>query len=107
MPRSGIRPGRHRRGDAEHGDHGGVERPDVRPAPGKTEWHRVVVWDKQAETLSEYLLRGRQIYVEGRLQTRQWDDRDGNKRYTTEVRADRVVLLGDVPRRRGAAGPGT
>ena len=60
----------------------------------KTEWHRVVVWGKQAETLSEYLLRGRQIYVEGRLQTRQWDDRDGNKRYTTEVRADRVVLLG-------------
>ncbi len=60
----------------------------------KTEWHRVVVWGKQAETLSEYLLRGRQIYIEGRLQTRQWDDRDGNKRYTTEVRADRVVLLG-------------
>ena len=60
----------------------------------KTEWHRVVVWGKQAETLSEYLTKGRQIYVEGRLQTRQWDDRDGNKRYTTEVRSDRVVLLG-------------
>lgn len=59
----------------------------------RTEWHRVVVWGKTAETLQEYLLRGRQIYVEGRLQTRQWDDRDGNKRYTTEVRADRVVLL--------------
>lgn len=60
----------------------------------KTEWHRVVLWGKTAETLAEYLLKGRQIYVEGRLQTRQWDDRDGNKRYTTEVRADRVVLLG-------------
>ena len=60
----------------------------------RTEWHRVVVWGKTAETLQEYLRRGRQIYVEGRLQTRQWDDRDGNKRYTTEVRADRVVLLG-------------
>ena len=59
----------------------------------KTEWHRIVVWGKTAETLSEYLLKGKQIYVEGRLQTRQWDDRDGNKRYTTEVRSDRVVLL--------------
>ena len=67
----------------------------------KTEWHRVVVWGKQAETLQEYLLKGRQIYVEGRLQTRKWDDRDGNTRYTTEVRADRVVLLG---RRDGDAG---
>lgn len=60
----------------------------------KTEWHRVVLWGKTAESLTEYLLKGRQIYVEGRLQTRQWDDKDGNKRYTTEVRSDRVVLLG-------------
>ncbi len=60
----------------------------------KTEWHRVVVWGKQAETLKEYLTKGRQIYVEGRLQTRQWDDKDGNKRYTTEIRSDRIVLLG-------------
>ena len=60
----------------------------------KTEWHRIVVWGKQAETLQEYLLKGRQIFVEGRLQTRKWDDRDGNTKYTTEVRADRVVLLG-------------
>ncbi len=60
----------------------------------KTEWHRVVLWGKQAETLKDYLLKGRQIYVEGRLQTRQWDDKDGNKRYTTEIRSDRVVLLG-------------
>ena len=68
----------------------------------KTEWHRVVLWGKQAESLQEYLLKGRQIYVEGRIQTRQWDDRDGNKRYTTEVRADRVVLLGS----RGSGGGG-
>ena len=60
----------------------------------RTEWHRVVVWGKQAETLSEYLTKGRQIYVEGRLQTRQWEDKEGSKRYTTEVRTDRVVLLG-------------
>ena len=60
----------------------------------KTEWHRVVLWGKQAESLQEYLTKGKQIYVEGRLQTRQWDDKDGNKRYTTEIRGDRSVLLG-------------
>ena len=59
----------------------------------KTEWHRVVLWGKTAESLNEYLTKGKQIYVEGRLQTRQWDDKDGNKRYTTEIRGDRVVLL--------------
>ena len=60
----------------------------------KTEWHRVVLWGKTAETLQEYLLKGHQVYVEGKLQTRKWDDKDGNKRYTTEVKSDRVVLLG-------------
>jgi single-strand DNA-binding protein len=60
----------------------------------KTEWHRVVLWGKQAESLAEYLTKGKQIYIEGRLQTRQWDDKDGNKRYTTEIRGDRIVLLG-------------
>jgi single-strand DNA-binding protein len=60
----------------------------------KTEWHRVVLWGKTAESLNEYLTKGKQIYVEGRLQTRQWDDKDGNKRYTTEIRGDRIVLLG-------------
>jgi single-strand DNA-binding protein len=60
----------------------------------KTEWHRVVLWGKTAESLKEYLTKGKQIYVEGRLQTRQWDDKDGNKRYTTEIKADRVTLLG-------------
>jgi single-strand DNA-binding protein len=60
----------------------------------KTEWHRVVLWGKSAESLAEYLIKGKQIYVEGRLQTRQWDDKDGNKRYTTEIRGDKIVLLG-------------
>ena len=60
----------------------------------KTEWHRVVLWGKTAESLNEYLTKGKQIYVEGRLQTRQWDDKDGNERYTTEIRGDRIVLLG-------------
>jgi single-strand DNA-binding protein len=60
----------------------------------RTEWHSVDLWGRQAEVLQEYLLKGRQIYVEGSLRTRQWEDRDGNKRYSTDVRADRVVLLG-------------
>ena len=60
----------------------------------KTEWHRVILWGKQAESLQEYLTKGKQICVEGRLQTRQWDDKDGIKRYTTEIKTDRVTLLG-------------
>ena len=71
----------------------------------KTEWHRVVLWGKSAETLSEYLTKGKQIYVEGRLQTRQWDDKDGNKRYTTEIRGDRIVLLSGGGAGMGAARP--
>jgi len=71
----------------------------------KTEWHRVVLWGKSAESLAEYLTKGKQIYVEGRLQTRQWDDKDGNKRYTTEIRGDRIVLLGGGSGR-GAGGGG-
>src|SRR5258705_10378254 len=72
----------------------------------KTEWHRVVLWGKSAESLSEYLTKGKQIYIEGRLQTRQWDDKDGNKRYTTEIRADRVVLLGGGGRGGAMSGGG-
>jgi single-strand DNA-binding protein len=68
----------------------------------KTEWHRVIVWGKQAESLQEYLTKGKQIYVEGRLQTRQWDDKDGNKRYTTEIKTDRITLLGGTGRGVGA-----
>ena len=70
----------------------------------KTEWHRVVLWGKTAESLTEYLTKGKQIYVEGRLQTRQWDDKDGNKRYTTEIRGDRIVLLGGGGRGAGGGG---
>ncbi len=60
----------------------------------RTEWHRVVVWGKQAEIAKEYLTKGRQIYVEGSLQTRQWEDKDKQKRYTTEIRCQRFVMLG-------------
>jgi single-strand DNA-binding protein len=70
----------------------------------KTEWHRVVLWGKSAESLQEYLTKGKQIYVEGRLQTRKWQDKDGNDKYTTEVRGDRVVLLGGGGGGGGGAG---
>lgn len=60
----------------------------------RTEWHRVVVWGKQAEIAGEYLRKGRSVFVEGSMQTREWTDRDGNKRYTTEVRAQRFQMLG-------------
>lgn len=59
----------------------------------RTEWHRIVVWGKMAETCSQYLAKGRQVFVEGRLQTRQWEDKDGGKRYTTEVVAATVQFL--------------
>jgi single-strand DNA-binding protein len=59
-----------------------------------TQWHRIVVWGKQAESCKEYLVKGRSVYVEGRLQTREWEDRDGNRRWTTEVVAERVQFLG-------------
>lgn len=60
----------------------------------RTEWHRIVVWGKQAEVAREYLSKGRQVYIEGSLQTRQWDDKEGNKRSTTEIKANRVIFLG-------------
>jgi len=55
-----------------------------------TQWHRVILWGKTAETLQDYLTKGKQIYVEGKLQTRKWKDKDGNEKYTTEVKGDRV-----------------
>jgi len=59
----------------------------------KTEWHRVVFFRKLAEIVEKYVQKGHKIYVEGKLQTRKWDDKDGNKHYTTEVVADRMVML--------------
>ena len=69
----------------------------------RTEWHRIVVWAKQAEIVNESLHKGKQVYVEGSLQTREWTDREGNKRYTTEVRAQRVQMLGKASDRPAAA----
>jgi single-strand DNA-binding protein len=60
----------------------------------KTEWHNIVAWDKLADICGQYLTKGKQVYIEGRLQTRSWEDKEGNKRYTTEIRADNMVMLG-------------
>ena len=60
----------------------------------RTEWHTVVVWGKQAESCGKYLTKGRQVYVEGRLATRKWTDKEGAERYTTEVVAENVKFLG-------------
>jgi single-strand DNA-binding protein len=62
----------------------------------KTEWHRVVTWGKLAEIARDYLKKGKQVYIEGRLQTRTWEDRDGQKRYTTEIVANQMLMLGQV-----------
>jgi len=59
-----------------------------------TEWHRVVVWGRQAENCGKYLAKGRSVMVEGRIQTRAWDDKQGQKRYTTEIVAQSVQFLG-------------
>ena len=60
----------------------------------RTEWHRIVVWDKQAETVGKYLSKGRQVFIEGRIQSRAWEDKEGNQRQTTEIVAMRVQFLG-------------
>lgn len=60
----------------------------------QTEWHRVVVWGRQAENCAKYLSKGRSVFVEGRLQTRSWDDKTGQKRYTTEIIANNVQFIG-------------
>ncbi len=60
----------------------------------KTEWHRISMFGKLAEIAGEYLKKGSQVYVEGRLQTRKWQDKDGHERYTTEIVADRMQMLG-------------
>ena len=69
----------------------------------KTEWHRVAFFGKLAEIAGEYLKKGSQVYVEGRLQTRKWQDKDGNDKYSTEIVADRMQMLGS---RQGMGGGG-
>ena len=68
----------------------------------RTEWHRVAMFNRLAEIAAEYLRKGSQVYVEGKLRTRKWQDRDGNDRYTTEIIADEMQMLGG----RGGGGGG-
>ncbi len=60
----------------------------------RTEWHNIVVWGKQGETCAQYLAKGRQVYIEGSIRNRSYDDKSGNKRYITEIIAQRVRFLG-------------
>lgn len=71
----------------------------------RTEWHRIVTFGKLAEICGEYLSKGKQVYIEGRIQTRAWEDRDGNKKYTTEIVANTMQMLGSA--RDAAQAPGS
>jgi single-strand DNA-binding protein len=72
----------------------------------RTEWHRIVVWGKQAEIAQQYLHKGSLIFLEGRIQTRQWDDREGQKRTTVEIVANNFRMLGGRGDNAGAGAPG-
>ncbi len=72
----------------------------------RTEWHRVVAWGRLAEICGQYLQKGKQVYIEGRLQTREWQDQNGQKRYTTEIVAREMQMLGrpgDAPAQMAAS----
>lgn len=71
----------------------------------KAEFHNVVVWGKLAEICNQYLSKGRKVYIEGRLQTRDWEGQDGVKRYRTEIIADNMIILDRAPQGAGAARP--
>lgn len=71
----------------------------------KTEFHRIVVWGKQAEFCGNFLAKGRLVYVEGKLETRRWTDKDGAEKYTTEIKAERVMGMDRKPE--GQSGTGT
>jgi single-strand DNA-binding protein len=69
----------------------------------RTEWHAVVLWDKVAEIAKEYLGKGSRVYLEGKLQTRKWEDKEGKERYTTEIVADQILLLDSKSEERESA----
>jgi single-strand DNA-binding protein len=63
----------------------------------QVEWHNIVAWERLAEICGEYVKKGKRVYIEGRIQNRSWDDKDGNKRYTTEIVANDLILLDGGP----------
>lgn len=82
--------------------------PNTNESDVRAEWHRIVVWGKLAEFCEKYLNQGKQILLEGKLRTRSWQDREGNKRYTTEIEARNIILLGkreDVEQRESVTEP--
>ena len=72
----------------------------------RTEWHRIVAWRKLAELFGEYLKKGSKVYIEGKLQTRSWDDKEGNKRYTTEIVVSEFMFLDSRGERQGGGSGG-
>lgn len=71
-----------------------------------TEWHNIVLWRGLAEVAEKYVSKGRQLYIEGRIRTRSWDDKEGNKRYTTEIYGDQMQMLGTKADNQGGASQG-
>ncbi len=71
----------------------------------RTEWHRVVAWSRLAETCQKYLRKGSKVYIEGPIQTRSWEDKDGQKRYTTEIKALQMTMLDSRDSGQGAGTP--
>ena len=71
----------------------------------RTEWHRIVAFRRLAEICGEYLHKGKQVYIEGKLQTREWEDKDGNRRWTTEIVTERMQMLGSRSERSAAPPP--
>jgi single-strand DNA-binding protein len=72
----------------------------------RTEWHNIVAWSKLAEICQKYLVKGKLVYIEGRLQTQSWDDQEGKKHSRTEIRADNMVMLSSAPGGGGEPGGG-
>ena len=70
-----------------------------------TEWHRIIVWRRLAEICGEYLTKGKKVYIEGRLRSRSWEDKDGIKRYTTEIEARDMIMLGGAHGEGSSFGP--
>ena len=70
----------------------------------RTEWHRIVAWGRTGEVCAEYLSKGKKVYIEGRIQTREWEDKEGAKRWTTEINAQTVQFLGAPRSSEGASG---
>ncbi len=73
----------------------------------RTEWHRVTLWGKLAEIAGEYLSKGKTVYIEGRIQTRKWQDNTGNERYTTEIVGDKMQMLSPKGERKGGDSGGS